>query len=184
MEILRGNGPVAAAQMGMMMGALPWGEGHHAAFRQMFDKSAAICAVCEDLPEDHNRVTLDPDMTDSHGIPAPKINYVLGENSINMLAHAGERSTEVLRAAGASFVTPTVTSGVASGHVMGTTRMGTDPERSVVNEWGRSHDVKNLFVADSSMFVTSGGVNPTSTLQALARYVAANIKQRLANLFD
>ena len=184
MEILRGNGPVAAAQMGMMMGALPWGEGHHAAFRQMFDKSAAICAVCEDLPEEHNRVTLDPDMTDSHGIPAPKINYVLGENSINMLAHAGERSTEVLRAAGASFVTPTVTSGVASGHVMGTTRMGTDPERSVVNEWGRSHDVKNLFVADSSMFVTSGGVNPTSTLQALALYVADNIKQRLANLFD
>ena len=67
---------------------------------------------------------------------------------------------------------------------MGTTRMGTDPTRSVVNEWGRSHDVRNLFVADSSMFVTSGGVNPTSTLQALALYVADNIKQRLATLFD
>jgi choline dehydrogenase-like flavoprotein len=62
--------------------------------------------------------------------------------------------------------------------------MGTDPARSVVNEWGRSHDVKNLFIVDSSLFVTSGGVNPTSTIQALALYIADQMKQRLANLFD
>ena len=62
--------------------------------------------------------------------------------------------------------------------------MGNDPERSVVNGWGRSHDVKNLFIVDGSMFVTSGGVNPTSTIQALALYIADQIKQRLANLFD
>jgi len=54
----------------------------------------------------------------------------------------------------------------------------------VTNPWGRCHDVKNLFIADSSLFVTAGGVNPTSTLQALALYVADNIKARLANLFD
>ena len=47
-------------------------------------------------------------------------------------------------------------------HLLGTARMGTDPERSVVNEWGRSHDVKNLFIVDGSVFVTCGGVNPTS----------------------
>jgi choline dehydrogenase-like flavoprotein len=46
--------------------------------------------------------------------------------------------------------------------------MGADPARLVVNEWGRSHDVKNLFIVDGSLFVTSGGVNPTSTIQALA----------------
>jgi len=64
--------------------------------------------------------------------------------------------------------------------------MGTDPERSVVNEWGRSHDVKNLFLIDGSIWVTSGGVNPTSTIQALALYIADAIKQRLSNatLFD
>jgi hypothetical protein len=44
--------------------------------------------------------------------------------------------------------------------------LGTDPERSVVNEWGRCHDLKNLFIVDGSIFVTSGGVNPTSTFQA------------------
>ncbi|MBT4493846.1 MAG: GMC family oxidoreductase [Gammaproteobacteria bacterium] len=184
MEILRGSGPVAAAQMGMATGVLPWGEGHHEAFRQMFDRTAAICAVCEDLPEEHNRVTLDPELTDSDGIPAARIDYQLGDNSQKMLRHAGERCTEVLNAAGAVFVAPTITSGVVSGHAMGTTRMGRDASSSVVNEWGRSHDVKNLFIADSSMFVTSGGVNPTSTLQALSLYVADNIKARLANLFD
>ena len=70
------------------------------------------------------------------------------------------------------------------GHLLGTARMGRDPERSVVNEWGRSHDVKNLFIVDGSVFVTGGGVNPTSTIQAVALYIADQIKQRLANLFD
>jgi choline dehydrogenase-like flavoprotein len=69
-------------------------------------------------------------------------------------------------------------------HLMGTARMGKDPNRSVVNEWGRSHDVKNLFIVDGSIFVTSGGVNPTCTIQALALYIADSIKQRLATLFD
>ena len=73
---------------------------------------------------------------------------------------------------------------MAGWHLLGTARMGTDPSRSVVNEWGRSHDVKNLFIVDGSIFVTSGGVNPTSTIQALALYIADQIKQRLANLFD
>ena len=67
---------------------------------------------------------------------------------------------------------------------MGTARMGTDSTTSVVNEWGRSHDVKNLFIIDGSIFVTSAGVNPTSTIQALALYVADSIKRNIGNLFD
>ena len=62
--------------------------------------------------------------------------------------------------------------------------LGTDPERAVVNEWGRAHDVRNLFLVDGSIFVTSAGVNPTRTIQALALYIADAMKQRLANLFD
>ena len=53
-----------------------------------------------------------------------------------------------------------------------------------MNEWGRCHDVKNLFIVDGSIWVTSGGVNPTSTIQALALYIADSMKQRLATLFD
>ena len=62
-------------------------------------------------------------------------------------------------------------------------RAQTRTARSSTN-WGRSHDVKNLFIVDGSLFVTSGGVNPTSTIQALALYVADQMKQRLATLFD
>jgi choline dehydrogenase-like flavoprotein len=54
----------------------------------------------------------------------------------------------------------------------------------VVNRWGRSHDVKNLFIVDGSIFVTSGGVNPASTIQACALYIADTIKKNLTNLFD
>ena len=68
--------------------------------------------------------------------------------------------------------------------MLGTARMGDDPETSVVNHWGRSHDVRNLFIVDGSIFVTAGAVNPTSTIQALALYIAETMKKNLANLFD
>ena len=99
-----------------------------------------------------------------------------------MLAHASERGEDVLRAAGAQHIESAMLRG--AGHLMGTARMGTDPETSVVNEWGRCHDVKNIFVVDGSIFVTSAGVNPTRTIQALALYIADSMKKRLANLFD
>ena len=60
---------------------------------------------------------------------------------------------------------------------MGTARMGRDPTRSVVNHMGQTHDVKNLFIVDGSVFTTSGGVNPTSTIQAVALYIADCIKR-------
>jgi len=101
-----------------------------------------------------------------------------------MLEFAVARATEVLQAAGAKEVTSESPLAIGGWHLMGTARMGRDPATSVVNEWGRSHDVKNLFIIDGSVFVTSAGVNPTSTIQALALYVADAIKSRLANLFD
>ena len=139
---------------------------------------------CEDLPEEHNTVTLDPELTDIHGIPSPKIDYTLSENSKRMLAFAVERGKEILTAAGARAVGSVPLLSHGGWHLMGTARMGTDPERSVVNEWGRCHDVRNMFIVDGSIWVTSGGVNPTSTIQALALYVADQMKQRLATLFD
>ena len=183
-EINRGRGPVATALTGMFSGRIPYGEGHHAAYRQLFNRIAGMVGICEDLPEEHNTVTLDPELKDGHGIPAPKVDYTLSENSRRMLDHAVARATEVLTAAGAKDVITEAPIGVGGWHLMGTARMGTDPERSVVNEWGRAHDVKNLFIVDGSIFVTSAGVNPTRTIQALALYIADSMKKRLANLFD
>jgi len=184
MEITRGRGPVMTAIAGMGSGTIPWGQDHHAAFAGQFRKTTGMVMICEDLPELHNRVTLDPELTDSNGIPAPRISYTLSENSRRMLDHAIARGTEVLKAAGAREVSAVAPMRGAGWHMMGTARMGHDPATSVVNAWGRAHDVRNLFVIDGSIFVTSGGVNPTSTIQALALYVADTMKRNLANLFE
>lgn len=185
MQVVRGiAGPLAVAMQGYRAGLVPWGPGHHEKFAKRFDRTANVLLVCEDLPEEVNRVTLDQDLTDSHGIPAPKITYRLGENTRKMLAHGLDRGEEVMRAAGAAEIIRTELLRPAGWHLLGTARMGDDPESSVVNSWGRSHDVKNLFIVDGSVFVTAGGLNPTSTIQAVALYMGERIKQNLANLFD
>jgi choline dehydrogenase-like flavoprotein len=180
----RGVGPVVEAVTSEARGLLPWGADHHAVFRRLNGHRLVVSAICEDLPEEHNRVTLDPVLKDSHGIPAPRVDYTIGENSARMIQHGLARGKEILAAAGATDICTNSPILYGGWHLLGTARMGTDPARSVVNEWGRSHDVKNLFIVDGSLFVTSGGVNPTSTIQAIALYIADQMKQRLANLFD
>ncbi len=185
LQFARGTGPANEAITSMAAGRLPWGRDHHRVYRTLLYKSLRVGVACEDLPEAHNRVTLDPVLKDSHGIPAPRIDYTVSENTQRMMDHGIARSVEILKAAGCHTIhlpQPGVLN--SPGHLLGTARMGNDPERSVVNAWGRSHDVKNLFIVDGSIWVTSGGVNPTSTIQALALHIAENIKQRLANLFD
>lgn len=183
-QFTRGFGPVLTAVNGMADGLIPWGEGHHAAYRRLLDRQAGMVSICEDLPEEINRVTLDPTLRDGNGIAAPKITYRLGENTRRMLDHSVARGTEILLKAGARDIVTRSPLPYAGWHLLGTARMGTDPRRSVVNEWGRAHDVKNLFIVDGSVFVTSGGVNPTSTLQATALYIADQMKTRLHELFD
>ena len=184
MQISRGPGLVNAARGAFERGELSWGEGHHEAFERRFDHTAHIGICCEDLPEETNTVTLDPELSDSDGIPAPKVSYSLSDNTRRMLEHACERGEEVMKAAGAVDIRSGGPIRMAGWHLLGTARMGNDPERSVVNAWGRSHDVKNLFIVDGSVFVTSGGVNPTTTIQAVALYIADTMKRNLANLFD
>ncbi|GIS93419.1 MAG: hypothetical protein CM1200mP22_06560 [Dehalococcoidia bacterium] len=60
--------------------------------------------------------------------------------------------------------------------MLGTARMGEDPTKSVVDRWGRTHDVPNLFIIDGSIFTTSACVNPTTTIQALALRTADYLK--------
>ena len=164
---------------------MPWGVEHRRQFDEIYPYCAGLTIVTEDLPSESNAVTLDPELTDGDGVPAPKINYQVDENTQRMFAHGAARAEEVLLAAGAKSI-------VASGgdawwragwHLMGTARMGTDPENSVVNDWGQCHDVKNLFIVDGSIFVTSAAVNPTPTIQALALYIGDSIKKNRNSLF-
>jgi len=184
MQFSRTAGPVGEAFLAASTGRLPWGKDHHRVFRTRLDHKIQIGIACEDLPEEHNRVVLDPANRDSNGIPGAKIEYKISDNTQRMMDHGIAKATEILEAAGARDIYCPRNALNSPGHLLGTCRMGNDPETSVVNAWGRSHDVKNLFIVDGSVWVTGGGVNPTSTIQAIALYIADQIKQRLATLFD
>ncbi len=178
-QIARSSGPLNTALGGLGgYGPVPWGAEHHRVMKERFARTIAVAVIGEDLPERHNAVTIDDEMTDDHGIPAPKISYTMSENSARMLAHGSEKATLALEAAGAkeALVNPLLRP--AGWHLMGTARMGADPETSVVDESGRAHDVENLYVIDGSILVTGGAVNPTSTIQALALYAADRFKTR------
>jgi choline dehydrogenase-like flavoprotein len=64
-------------------------------------------------------------------------------------------------------------------HQCGTLRMGNDPRTSVVDPFGRTHDVENLYVVDGSVFPASGAVNPSLTIMANALRVGDRILARL-----
>ncbi len=87
-------------------------------------------------------MTLDPVLKDDHGIPAPRIDYTISENTRRMMEHGIARAEDILTAAGATNLHASRTVLNSPGHLLGTARMGSDPERSVVNAWGRCHDVR------------------------------------------
>ena len=122
-------------------------------------------------------------LKDSHGIPAPRVDYTISENSAKMLEHGLARGKEILAAAGASHICVNCPIPFGGWHLLGTARMGTDPERSVVNEWGRSHDVKNLFVVEAA-FRHLGRRQSDLYHSSHRAHVADQMKSRLANLFD
>jgi choline dehydrogenase-like flavoprotein len=124
--------------------------------------------IAEDLPDDQNRVLLDPDLKDGDGIPAPKIVYKMSENSYRLLEFHLQRAKESLEAAGAyeTVIAPLIRE--TGWHLLGTCKMGNDRSTSVVDAWGRTHDIPNLFVFDGSIWPTSSGMNPTATIAAMA----------------
>jgi choline dehydrogenase-like flavoprotein len=167
---------------------LVWGRAHHVAFQKRYRRTSSVMIICSELAENDNRVELHPSLTDDFGIPAPKLIYKRSENTEKLLAYAMERGKELMEAAGAVRVDAGVERdsagrGAAPGHYMGTARMGTDPRRSVVDKWGRAHDVRNLFIIDGSVFTTSGSYVPTSTIQAIALRTADYIKNNVKQLF-
>jgi choline dehydrogenase-like flavoprotein len=156
-----------------------WGENFHREIARRFGRSAMWGIIAEDLPEEANRVMLDPALKDSDGIPAPKIIYKLSENSNRLLAFHIARAKESLQAAGAYEVIVAPQIRESGWHLLGTTMMGNDPNTSVVDKWGRTHDIPNLYVFDGSVWPTSAGVNPTATIAALAlRFADHLIEER------
>lgn len=165
-----------------MTRSFPWGENQdlwgpqfNETIRERLNHSATWGIIAEDLPEEHNRVELSSTLVDEHGLPAPKIVYETSENSRRLLAFHVERAKESMLAAGAKQITVAPHIRNTGWHLLGTTKMGTTSEDSVVDHSGRAHTVPNLYVVDGSTWPTSAGVNPTATVVAMALRTAEMI---------
>jgi choline dehydrogenase-like flavoprotein len=134
-----------------------------------YSHTAAWWAHAEGLPFEHNTVTLDSDQKDARGLPVARLTYEWGENDLKLAAAARDKAVQMMQASGARKVRVGLNYGA---HAMGTCRMGNSPDDSVVNPFCQSHDVPNLFICDTSVFVTGSGVNPTLTAMAIASRAA------------
>lgn len=177
LEFLNYAGP---SPVEMALGSETWGDDLLADLRAGYGTHIAMGALVGQLPRAENRVTLDPSRTDDHGNPVPDVQWSLDDRTRRTLARANEIQRRVLEELGAdvAWTVGPENTGPAFHH-MGTTRIGTDPETSVVNERLRAHDLSNLTVASSSVFPTAGAMNPTLTIAALALKAADHIDERL-----
>ncbi|MFJ9370254.1 GMC oxidoreductase [Nocardia sp. NPDC101769] len=126
-----------------------------------------------DQPLARNRVLLDPASTDSLGLPRIVMDYRPHKLDLARLAHMREHAITILHAAGArELTTEPIDFTLGSAHLHGTCRFGVDPRTSVCDPDGRVHTMNNLYIADGSLLPYPGGVNPSLTIQALARHVA------------
>jgi hypothetical protein len=164
-----GAGPLTLVLPGPGLGV--WGVDHHLHLAERLGHTLAWAITGDDLPSEANRVVLSDSLRDPSGFAAPKVIYQVNDNTKRMFQWHVERATESFTAAGASQVEAMPLLPIGS-HLYGTARMGDDPNTSVVDRWGVAHDIRNLAIVDGSVFVTTGGVNPTSTVSALAMRTA------------
>ncbi|KUO66741.1 MAG: 2-keto-gluconate dehydrogenase [Alphaproteobacteria bacterium BRH_c36] len=143
-----------------------------------YENMAGMWLVGEDMPQETNRITLNHDVKDKFGLPVPNVHFDDHPNDIAMRSHAYKQGIAVYEAVGATRVFPTPP--YPSTHNLGTNRMSANPRDGVVNKWGQSHDVKNLFVSDGSQFTTGAAENPTLTIVALAIRQADHLARELS----
>jgi choline dehydrogenase-like flavoprotein len=172
--------PAGFALAGLPPDAPKWGLEFKKTFGHYFTRTISLLSHTSSLPMESNTVTLDPTVKDSWGLPAVRITYAQHPDDAATMKWILQRQHEILATMGATKIWgDPVDAFYTSRHLMGTCRMGTNPARSVVNSFGRAHDVPNLFIVDGSNFVTSARQQPTATIQALA-YRAADNMSRMA----
>jgi choline dehydrogenase-like flavoprotein len=169
--------PIAfAKQMTAARGSWGWG-----LRRVMMDYNhwSAFGLLGEILPWPENRVTL-ADEKDQHGLRVAHVNFDLHENDKKLIAFGKAKVEEVMRAAGAQEVEQES----RYAHLVGAARMGSDRNSSVVDGFGRSHDIANLFICDGSVLPTQGSANPGLTIQALAARTADYLISQASTIFN
>ena len=157
--------PIAFAKQ-MMTAKGAWGWGLR---RLMMDYNhwAALGLLGEILPHADNRVTL-ADEKDQFGLPVAKVTFNLYDNDKTLIEYGKQKVMDIMWAAGAKEVVQEA----RYAHLVGAARMGRDPGESVTDQFGRTHEIANLFVCDGSLMPTQGSANPGLTIMALAARIA------------
>ena len=151
-----------------------WGPNFTRAMDQ-YEHMAGMWLVGEDLPQQSNRITLNPEETDRYGLPVANVHYDDHPNDIAMRQHGYKQGAALYRAVGAKDIYEVPP--YPSTHNLGTCRMSRRPEDGVCNAYGQSHEISNLFISDGSQFTTSAAENPTLTIVSLALRQAEYIRR-------
>jgi choline dehydrogenase-like flavoprotein len=155
-----------------------WGWGMR---RVMMDYNhwSAFGLLGEILPWADNRVTIAKEK-DQFGLPVARVTFSLQENDKKLIEFGKNKVVDVMWAAGAEEVVQEP----RYAHLVGGARMGSDPSNSVVDGFGRTHDIANLFICDGSILPTQGSANPGLTIQALAARTADYLISQAKQIFN
>jgi gluconate 2-dehydrogenase alpha chain len=168
--------PIAAASMNTFGKAPQWGSKWKAFVKANADRWHGAYMQKTTLPYEDNYLDLDPTVKDPMGHPVCRITADFKDNERKAAVFAADKMEQWYRAAGATDIVrnPLGTMGPST-HAYGGTRMGDNPDTNVVDRWGFAHEVPNLGVLGASVMGTSGSLNPTLTVQALAWRTAEHL---------
>ncbi len=177
---LRGYGYQGSSFPAFAFETAGFGKKYKAGVRADSQWAISIIAFAECLARYDNHVSIDPDVKDAWGIPVLRISMEWSDNEKALWNDAQEQGAEMLEAGGAKNVhTHGEYSAPGFGiHEMGTARMGSDPNSSVLDKWNQTHDVPNLFVTDGAAFTSVSCQNPTLTMMSLTLRACERIIER------
>lgn len=167
--------PISFALAGMPSDLPRWGAAYKKTLAEYFTRTMSIEAHASCLAVESNSISLDPEVKDAWGLPALRVTFDPHPDDDKAVAFLRARMFELMDAAGAKKAWEGPSPLLPSRHLMGTCRMGNDPQTSVVNAENRAHDVSNLYIVDGSSLVTAARQQPTATIQALAYRTADRI---------
>ena len=155
--------------------------GMGAAFKQSIKEHYPAFVVWspygEKIPDGRSEIRLDWDNLDQWGLPDAKRHLHWSDNDWKIFHDMTAWGQEIIKSSGGEILS--VNDTPQPNHELGGCRMGDDPKTSVLNKWCQSHDVKNLFVVDGSVFPSASEKNPTHTIMALAARTADHMAERL-----
>ncbi|MFO7256211.1 MAG: GMC family oxidoreductase [Bacteroidota bacterium] len=146
-------------------------------YRYFYGATFGMSGRGEAVAREDNYCEIDPNTVDKYGIPVLRFHYKWSDYEIKQAKHMKETFKQIIEAAGGVVTwghTDTAENqyGLAAPgriiHEVGTTRMGDDPRKSVVNRFNQAHTCKNLFIVDGGPFVSQADKNPTWTILALS----------------